>query len=203
MRSQVQGAVGEGVDPIEGEVERGGGGRDRPHPGVGRLVDVVQERAERGDMGVGEAGVAREVVGVVVRGPGPDETLELAHGHQQDAVTADRGLRRRRAGGRTPRSAARAAVPRARRTGAARRRTPACPRASRSAPARSRGRRGRRASAPHVEDADVAGQLEAVGHQVGGDHRGEPEGVLVEVHPGVQAPRLLERRPVGAVAAGC
>ena len=30
------------------------------------------------------------------------------------------------------------------------------------------------------------------------DHRGQPEGVLVEVHPGVQAPRLLVRRPVVA-----
>ena len=50
----------------------------------------------------------------------------------------------------------------------------------------------------HVEHADVPGQLEAVGHQLRRHHRGEPEGVLVEIHPGVQARRLLERRPVVA-----
>ena len=48
----------------------------------------------------------------------------------------------------------------------------------------------------HVEHPDVPGQLEAVGHQVRADHRGEPEGVLVEVHPGVQAAGLLEVGPV-------
>ena len=44
----------------------------------------------------------------------------------------------------------------------------------------------------HVELADVPRELEAVGHQLRGDQRGEPERVLVEVHPGVQAARLLE-----------
>ena len=83
---------------------------------------------------------------------------------------------------------------------AARRRTPACPRGSRSGPGRSPRSREVVRRGAHVELADVAGELEAVRDQVRGHHRGEPEGVLVEVHPGVQAARLLERRPV--VAAG-
>ncbi len=53
---------------------------------------------------------------------------------------------------------------------------------------------------PHVELPDVPRQLEAVGDQLGLHQRGEAEGVLVQVHPRVQAARLLERGPV--VAAG-
>ncbi len=51
---------------------------------------------------------------------------------------------------------------------------------------------------PHVEHPDVAGQLEAVGDQVGGDHRRQAERVLVEVHARVEAARLLV---VGTVVA--
>ena len=48
----------------------------------------------------------------------------------------------------------------------------------------------------HVEHPDVARQLEAVCDQLGRDQRAQPEGVLVEIHPGVQTAGLLEGRPV-------
>ena len=53
---------------------------------------------------------------------------------------------------------------------------------------------------PHVEHPDLAGQVEAVRDELRRHERRQPEGVLVEVHAGVQAGRLLERRAV--VAAG-
>ena len=88
----------------------------------------------------------------------------------------------------------------ARRSRAGARRTPACPRASRSGSARSP-RAARSYGAARMSTiAHVPGQLEAVGDEVGADQRPQPEGVLVEVHGGVQAARLLVRRPV--VAAG-
>ena len=45
---------------------------------------------------------------------------------------------------------------------------------------------------PHVELADLHGQLEAVRHQLAGRGRAQLVGPLVEVHPRVQAARLLQ-----------
>ncbi len=48
----------------------------------------------------------------------------------------------------------------------------------------------------HVEDSDIPGEFETVGNQIARHHGREAEGVLVEVHSGMQTGRLFVRRPV-------
>ena len=102
------------------------------------------------------------------------------------------------AAARTRRSAAGAGERRARRRRAGRRRTPACPPASRCGPgSKPRSLKSYGEARMSSSRMSHASSKQSATSSEGTSGR-EPEGVLVEVHPGVQAARLLERRPVVA-----
>ena len=150
-----------------------------PATGVAVALDGVDEQAERG----------RDVL--LVGGPRPAHVRGRAEGRGTDPLEVPH-LGQGASRSRTSSSRARSAPPRSANA--------RCAATYSALPSGVSMRTGRYPSAPrsygrgpHVELADVAGELERVQHQVG-RHRGHQlVGPLVQIHRRVQAAGLLER----------